>query len=385
MAAGGRCIARIDGKAVFVSGVLPGEVADIALTARHKDYDEGRLVNLLEPSPYRVEPACPLAGECGGCSLMIATHEGQRKFKKEILQDLLARFKCKCDYIIEEIVSAPFEYRSRFQFHKGEGGELGFCAKESGRVVPLIDCPVAVREVRSSLKDGSLKRRAARVAKERFNVFSYGGETLIEGEGTGIFSLEFCGKRLQFDICAFFQSNVAVFKKTAAEIVRSLAAEEGGGRRRSFLDLYAGCGVFSVLAQDAFEELHIIEENSLSCIAAKANLSYNDAGCAHGNKARVFAMRDSEWVKTKEAANAFDAAVIDPPRGGIGKAAMKWLLQANIGRIAYLSCNAPSFARDARLLIEGGWQLRRLVLCDFYPQTPHIEVLGFFCRESEWL
>ena len=383
MAAGGRCIARIDGKAVFVSGMLPGEVADISLVARHKDFDEGCIVNLLETSPYRVQPACPQARLCGGCSLMIASHEGQRKFKKEILRDLLARFHCKYDSIIEEISSSPLEYRSRFQFHKSGEGDVGFCAKASGAVVPLADCPVAVREVRSLLKDGSLKKRASRVAKDRFNVFSYGGKTLIEGEGSSEFCLDFCCKSVVFDIRSFFQSNVGAFEKTARLIVQSLAGRGGKGGA-SFLDLYAGCGVFSLLALDAFDDLYLIEENRASCVAARANLGYNVAEGAQKKRMRVFEMRDSEWVKTREALRAFDAAVIDPPRGGIGKKAMQWLLQSKIGRIAYLSCNAPSLARDAALLVAGGWSLDRIVLCDFYPQTPHIEALGFFSREGEW-
>ena len=375
MAAGGRCIARVDGKAVFVSGMLPGEVAEISLAARHKDYDEAHLVNLLEKSPFRVEPACPQAHLCGGCSLMIASCEGQRKFKREVLQELLARFKCNHDCIIEEIVAEPFEYRSRFQFHKCANGEVGFCAKESGRVIPIADCPIAVREVRSALKDGSLKKRAARVAKERFSVFSYKGKTRLEGEGQSEFCIELCGKGLSFDIRSFFQSNVALFERTAGLIVHELSQGLRGKRGSSLLDLYAGCGVFSVLAQELFNELYIIEENSYSCIAARKNLRYNGAACAH-----VLAMRDADWVKTNEARGAFDAAVIDPPRGGIGKKAMQWLIGAKIGKIAYLSCNAPSFARDAARLTTGGWALERIVLCDFYPQTPHMEVLGFFSR-----
>ena len=380
MAAGGRCIARAGGKVAFVSGMLPGEVADVSIVARHKDYDEAAVVNLLEKSPYRTEPACPQAHLCGGCSLMIASHEGQRKFKLEILQDLLARSRCKYDCTIEEIWDKPFEYRSRFQFHKGACGEAGFCAKASGRVVPIADCPIAVPDVRILLKGGSLKARAAHLLKERFDVFSCGGKTLMEGEGESEFCLGFCGKRVSFDIRSFFQSNVPLFEKAARLIAQELArlAGKGGG---SFLDFYAGCGVFSLLAAERFGELYLIEENSLSCIAANKNLLYNAASGEQGPKWRIFAMRDSAWVKAREAKRAFDAAVIDPPRGGIGKQAMRWLLAAKIGKIAYLSCSAPSFARDAALLASGGWCLSRVVLCDFYPQTPHMEVLGFFSRE----
>ena len=380
MAAGGRCIARVDGKAVFVSGLLPGEVADVSITARCKDYDEADVVSLLEASPYRIEPACPAASECGGCSLMIATHEGQRKFKREILQDLLHRANCEYSCTIEEIDSKPFEYRSRFQFHKDASGQAGFCAKGSGQVVPLRDCPVAVPEARSLLVEGRLKSLIAPIAKERFNVFSFGGKTLIEGEGSNIFSLDFCGKKLEFDIRSFFQSNVPAFEKTAKAVFEALEESLKGARRRRFLDLYSGSGVFSLLASGFFDELFLVEENPLSARAAKANLTRNAAGKA---KANVFAQRDSEWVKAKCAQAEFDAAVIDPPRGGIGKRTMQWLLTAKIGKLAYLSCSAPTFARDAALLAFGGWHLHRIVLCDFYPQTPHMEVLGFFSRGRE--
>ncbi len=379
MVAGGRCLARVGGKAVFISGILPGEDAEIRIDHQKKDYDEASVIELVKSSPHRVEPACPAFFKCGGCSLMIAKSEVQHSLKEQILLDLLKRFKVEYSGKIGQIESQPFEYRSRFQFHKGKDGSVGLCASKSGRVVPVRDCPVAVKEIRALLANGELRRLSQDAPKERFSVFSFGGKTLVENNVDNKFSFELCKKTVSFDVRSFFQSNVTALEKTIAAIFSFFGKSKPKGSGGTFLDFYAGAGVFSLCSSDLFDKLYLIEENAASVAAARENL-FN----ACPKNARVFMQRDSEWVKSEEAKEEFDAAIFDPPRGGIGKQAIGWLFGAKIKRLAYLSCNAPTFARDCAMLSSHGWILHNLMLCDFYPQTPHMEVLGFFSKNKEW-
>lgn len=380
--AGGKCIGHMNGKTVFISGILPGETAEIKITKSLRDYDEAEAVKLLEISPGRIHPPCPNAGICGGCSLIMADSRFQQEIRTGILKDLLERFRCNYTNGIEIIPSAPFEYRSRFQFHKTAGGQLGFCAKASNKVIPVKDCPVAVPEIRKMLAEGELKEKADLLPqKDRINVFAYRNKKAVESsvEKENLFSLSLNGKNVSFDIRSFFQSNIPVFEKTAGTALSGFnLCPENPGKAKNFLDFYSGCGVFSIMAGDVFQKLFLVEENPLSISAAKNNMSNNFPDMK--NEAFFFKMKDNEWIKTKDAKTEFDGAVIDPPRTGIGKKTLSWLFSAKIRNLRYLSCEPSTFARDAAGLISNGWKLDKVFLCDFYPQTHHIETLGFFSK-----
>lgn len=380
---------RRDGKAVFVPGMLPGETAEIKITRTKKDYDEAEIVRLLEPSPKRVEPPCPHAAVCGGCSLMIAENTFQRELRAGILMDALKKSKCGYEEKIQVLPSTPFEYRSRFQFHRTRGGSPGLCGRASRTVVPIRDCPVAVPEIREMLANGELKEKTAAFPEDaRIHVFAYHGKKAVESpsESENAFTIELCGKTLSFDIRSFFQSNIPVFEKTAAKALSGFHFKRGGARAEtSFLDLYSGCGVFSVVAGDRFHTRFLVEENGLSVAYAKRNLADSSPRSGEGASAEkraalFFNMKDDRWIRTQEAAGEFDAAIIDPPRTGIGKRTLEWLASARIENLRYLSCDPSTFARDAAFLISKGWVLQNVFLCDFYPQTHHVETLGFFSR-----
>ena len=386
MVAGGKCIGRQNGKTVFVRGMLPGETAEAVCTVQKKDFDEGEAVEILDPSPHRVEPLCPCAASCGGCDLMAADYAFQLTLKQDILRDLLRRFKCGYHGPVEVLSGSPWEYRSRFQFHKTPADKngkqaVGFCARSSCKVTPVRDCPVAVPGIRQLLRTGELARQADGLPKDRFHVFSYGGKTAVESAvpEKNRFTLRLSGKPVSFDIRSFFQSNVPLLEKTAETAFADIPPDDAG----NFLDLYAGCGVFSVLVhgRSAFRNLFLVEENPVSVSASKVNLR---AAAESSPRRKVsphfFCMRDSSWVKTPAAQETFSAAVLDPPRSGAGRATIQWLAGAKIGRLLYLSCDAPTFARDTAMLSAGGWKLDRLLLCDFYPQTSRMETLGFFSR-----
>ena len=144
---GGDCLAKIGGKSVFIPFAVPGERLEIEIVKSFADYDQARIVRVLEPSPHRTAPACPLYQKCGGCDMMHVESGFQTELKKKILMELLERAGVAFPEI--QVVSGePLVYRSRFQLHDG-----GMEERSSNAVVPIPACPVAVPQINEWLKE----------------------------------------------------------------------------------------------------------------------------------------------------------------------------------------------------------------------------------------
>lgn len=161
----------------------------------------------------------------------------------------------------------------------------------------------------------------------------------------------------------------------------SIMFEQGAGRGR-FLDFCSGVGTFSCFAADYAEEIHLLDHNKFSLESAKKNVenTLNETG----RRAKVFLHKTSgeNWGKFKEASLQFDTAVADPPRSGLDKKSLLWFCRAHLPKFFYVSCDPVTFARDAFVLVNSGYSLKKHYLLDFYPQTHHIETLGIFEYEK---
>ena len=384
---------KIDGKNVFVPYAIPGEKLEIEITKTFKDYDEARLVSVLEPSPHRVEPACPLYQKCGGCNLMHIDAAFQVELKKRVLAELMQKAGVQIPRI-EVVAGEPLGYRSRFQLHDG-----GLEGRASNEVVALQNCPVAAPQINEWLKETPMearprgrgdifgwkaaepelsfapelppkavpapkkpakgkKKHGNKVPPARFEGFSEADQCPIE--------IALCGKKLAFDARGFFQSNIGMLEKTIPLIMEGL-----GGK--TALDLYSGAGTFSVFLADAFEKVVMVEANRMALVYAERNM----AGRPHesyGISCAAFAKRAAQEALARN--GGFDAAVVDPPRAGIEREALDWLCQSGIPVIKYLSCNPSAQARDLAKLQEAGYKIEALRFLDFYPQTSHLETLA---------
>ena len=367
MVSGGSCIARIDGKAVFIPQSLPGETLEIEITESRKDYSFARAVTVLEPSSHRVEPACPLFGRCGGCSLQMADNAYQRELRFSILSDLFSRAKISPDDNLSMESGDPFGYRSRFQFHRTQDGSIGLKEGSASAIVPVRDCPVAVREIRAALTDGSLAAQSRHAnAGDRFHVFAHGGKIWQECGDTDC-SISLLGKIIGFDVRGFFQSNIPMLEKLITTVSDGLAGDR-------FLDFYSGVGTFSLYVGAAFRESVLVEHNREALAKAAVNLSGSSCN-------PVFCTtNDERWPGMRESRLYFDAAIVDPPRQGLSPKAIDWFVKSKIAELRYVSCDPATFARDAAKLTASGFRFRKAILFDFYPQTHHIETLGFFTR-----
>jgi 23S rRNA (uracil1939-C5)-methyltransferase len=368
LVAGGSSMARIDGKVVFIPLALPGETVDIEITECKKDFSFAKVVSVLEGSPHRVAPPCPLFGRCGGCSLQMCDDEYQRTLRRSILKDVLSRARVECESELAIESGDAWGYRSRFQFHRSAEASLGLKEGSSREVVRIDDCPIAVPKIREALRSGALEGNFT-PTEDRLHVFANGDEIWVEGIDEEC-AVKVLGQSIHFDVRGFFQSNIPMLERLSLAIF----PETGGISGKRLLDLYSGVGTFSAFAGNRFEDVTLVEHNDRALELARKNLAHR------GREPLLCAVSDDRWPRDKASRLRYDAAIVDPPRQGISPPALDWLVSSGIPELRYVSCDPVTFARDARKLIDGGFRFKAATLFDFYPQTHHIETLGVFSR-----
>ena len=396
---GGDCIARVNGKAVFIPYAIPGETLDIEIISSKRDYDKARIVSVCAPSPHRRIPECPYYGICGGCNMMHIDDAYQLSLRKSVLADCFSRAGIDIPEI--DVIAGKSEgYRARFLLHDG-----GLVARDGKSVVPVTRCAVATDEVNAWFSETAFENRphglirifgdkkvvgsAEANGKKIVSVQCSKSESTEEAVKTAAqnvhgkkikmppkrfagtrsspdtaVKIAIGGKEIGFDVRGFFQSNTDVLERAIEKVCTSLSGKNA-------LDLYAGCGTFSVFLADTFEHVTLVEHNRDALVFAEQNM----AGKNHAS----FGVSGAAWVRDfAKTAPLFDAAVADPPRSGMEKEVCEWLCKSGIPYIRSLSCDPVTHARDAAKLIRSGYRLASLSLLDFYPNTCHIESLAIF-------
>lgn len=400
IAIGGNCLAKIDGKNVFVPFAIPGEKLEIEITQSKRDYDTAKIVNILEASEFRTSPACPLYEKCGGCNMMHITPLHQQQLRKEILRDCFERNSVPVSVEDIEVVSGnPLNYRCRFQLNEG-----GLSARGSNQIIPVENCACAVPEINQWLSSNSIARRpkgrshlfgcgqvlsVGGISGEKIAVSQecqketvdyqalkkknknirqakkrYSGTTLSPSD---IVKVNILGKEISFDVKGFFQSNLEVLEKSILKVCEGLQGN-------SVLDMYAGCGTFSVFLAEKFSDITLVEHNRDALVFAEQNLA--------GIKHQSVGFSGAKWVEANPDAY-FDAVVIDPPRSGMENEVCSWLCKSKVPQIRSVSCDPATHGRDISRLIKAGYKLKKLYLLDFYPNTSHIESLAILEKDIE--
>jgi 23S rRNA (uracil1939-C5)-methyltransferase len=374
IAAGGAGISRYRGQVIFTDLTAPGDLVKGRIIREHRTWARGKVLEIIEPSPLRVSPPCPLFGLCGGCSLQHLSYEAQTARKSAILRDALARIGGIGDAPEPRLVpSPPYEYRNRIQLHTPEGGGSppGFKGRGGSNIVPLGDCPVADPILRRALREG-VEPPAGR---NRFTLYGRGQTLLREGGGPGVSRgrVSLRGKDLLLDAAVFFQSNGTLLEGLIGDL-RALA--ERADPSLPMADLYCGVGTFAAFLGELFPRIDLVEMNKTALDLARQNTA--------GPGRRYFAGSCEDWAAEEEGAageggaGPYGFVVADPPRQGLSGGLRRWLVRRGPPLFAYLSCDPATLARDSRELAAGGYRLESLGYYDFYPQTAHIEALAVF-------
>jgi len=388
---GGYTLAR-DGGVVFIAGAIPGEVVEVSVREKKRDYSVATVTGVVEPSDSRVAPRCGHFGECGGCQLQFIDYEKQVEMKNRVLMDCLRRIGDIEAELLPPLTGGDFGYRHRAQFKISKDGRWGFYREGTREVVPVERCPLMVDEINSALPKtagaGFAGVREVHVTSGdallalvkgpgfdeqlagAFEGMGFEGVAFEDGShrGRGFTTLALAGLQYTVSPWSFFQSNWELNSRLAA-----LVAEEAGpvdGMR--VLDLYAGAGNFSLLLAAAKARVVAVEENPYSIKDGERNVSLN------GISGFRFVRGRAEDAKF---GGDFQLVLLDPPRPGLSRKAMDRVLEILPERIAYISCNPSTLARDLRKLREK-YEVDSIRMVDLFPNTYHVESLAFLTRKA---
>jgi len=405
MAHGGDALGRHEGKVIFVPYAIPGEVVRAEITEDKGHYAFARLVEVLEPSPQRIDPPCPYfgQGQCGGCQWQHVGYEAQGQFKREILIDQLERIGGLEGPLVHPTVpdEAGWAYRNHAQFHPAAEGGLGF-QRAPGRqpddgpdtgIMPIDFCMI-LHPALSDLYDlidldveglVRLVLRAGTATGDRLIGFEMEEDKppalevdealscvmlLQEGGyanliGDNYLTEVVAGHAYRISASSFFQVNTRQAETLVRLALRYLDLEG----HETVLDAFCGVGLFTThVAEEA--ELVVGIESSPSAVD---DLLENTEG-----RANVEIIEGAVEDVLPQIAVPVDAVLLDPPRGGVDRYALDALAELAPRRIVYVSCDPATLARDAKRLRKKGYALAEVQPVDMFPQTYHVESVSLF-------
>lgn len=386
--------------AVYVAYTLPGETAEVERVG-----DRARVVALLQPSLERVDPICLHFGVCGGCAVQHWDFARYREWKRQTVEAALAHAGVQAP--VGDLVDAHGTGRRRATLHARRGGRkilsVGFAGRRSHLVVAIDRCPILEPALERAFAVAWRLAEALEVSNKPLDIQftkTLGGlDVDVRGAGppdAGMIARlgQIAGEeklarltrhgelmaqlaepliaigraRVTLPPGAFLQATEA---GEAALAERVIAAAEGAKR---VADLFSGVGTFSLRLAESAQVTAI--DASEPAVAALARAATTTQGLKKiHTQARDLFRRP---LLTFEL-DPFDVIVLDPPRQG-AEAQMRTLSSSKVRRIIYVSCDAATFARDARLLAAGGYRLAEVVPVDQFRYSPHVELVGTFGR-----
>lgn len=435
----GQGIGRVEGYTVFVPLALPGERIRAHVIKTTSSYGVAKLSEVLEPSKDRVRQDCPAYPRCGGCSMRHMSYEAQLAAKTRQVRDAfirLGRFD-EGEIDVKPCVGMenPERYRNKGSFPYGydEAHRIvpGFFSPRSHRTVPISDCKIqsenimaAVRAVADWAREyaitpydeqkhcgllrhcmvresdsgviaavvtaGKLPHAAELVETLRARVPNLIGvihnlnkadTNIILGDryttlwGSERLPVAICGNRFQVSMPSFLQVNpvqTEVMYRCALELL-DLNGEE------RMADVYCGIGTITLMLAKHAKEVIGIECVPEAISDAKRSAAENGITNARficGNAEDVLPRLVSGGTR-------LNCAVIDPPRKGCDEAVLKALAQSGVSRIAYISCNPATLARDCRALADMGYRIERIQPVDMFPETHHVETVALLSQQNE--
>ena len=418
VAHGGWCVARHDGRVVFVRHTLPGERVTARVTDETKSFLRADAVEILAPSPDRVPAPCPFAGpgRCGGCDWQHAAPAAQRRLKAAVIEEQLKRLAgIERTVIVEEIpmpdaaVLTPpgLGWRTRVQFAVRGDGAVGLRRHRSHEIEPIDACLIAHPEVE---RLGTERKRWPGVAGVEAIVSAATGDRVVvlserrgrrrgggrgrpaatprldvpvrlvhgrpePGRGLPYVRESVAGRLWQVSGDGFWQVHPGAAQLLADAVLAALRPKPGD----IAVDLYCGAGLFAGVLGERIGSTGLavgIESDGQAVHDARFNLrDMPHVSIEHGKVEEVL-----DAIKFRAAGgrkvDRADLIVLDPPRTGAGRRAVDRIANVAGRRIAYVSCDPATLARDLSYFGERGWTLDALRAFDAFPMTHHVEILA---------
>ena len=399
VAHGGHCVARHEGRVVFVRHALPEETVLAEVTEdRGGSFCRADAVEVLVAAPDRVPAPCEYAhpGGCGGCDFQHVSLPGQRLLKAAVLAEQFRRLAgIEVDVPVRPLAEAGLGWRRRIRFAVAPDGRLGLRAHRSHRVIPLEHCPLAeprvgagpelaqhwsgADEVTVSTDDEQAlavvtHRTQARPRPRR----TWGNDrrrpkpvTVSEQvSGPSLLHHTVAGRRFEVEPDGFWQTHPAAAGVFTERVLAAAALRPG----ENALDLYAGSGLFTAALADAATgagRVLGLESDRAAVTSAAANL----AGLDRAQVRREAVTADSVATAADEVGGPA-VIVLDPPRTGAGAPVMRAVLGTGARVVVYVACDPAALARDVRTALDAGWRMTELTAYDAFPMTHHFECIA---------
>ena len=389
LVAGGDAMARDDdGRVIFVSGAIPGELVEVEVASAKKDYATAQVIEVLERSPVRDSPSCAhrRAG-CGGSDWMHIQPAAQFEAKVEIVRESLRRVGRLDANLVDGIVHvgsavSQFGYRTTMRVVGGPDGMVGFREQGATEVVPVTSCPIADSKLSRLLPllevdDGAELTLRTSVAtgaitaiwdrKYRKSIRGLPREVHI-GERAWL-TERIAGHDLRVSAGSFFQSGAQAAELVVAAVCRAAPELDGAGHA---VDAYGGVGLFAVAAMGSVGKVTLIESTKSAWFDAEFNLAERESKIVRGEVGR--------W--TPSPSDPVDVVVADPARPGLAKPGVASLTAAAPMVLVLVNCDPVSLARDVTLLAAAGYRPERIEVLDLFPNTHHVETVTRFVRSG---
>ena len=384
----GKGIGYIDGKVAFVSNALPNEIVNAKIIKENKNYYECESLEIIKKSEKRVKPACPYFSECGGCSYMHVTHEDEVEYKVNALKEILKR-NAVIDAKVSTIISNnELGYRNKLSL-KVENYEFGFYKEESHEFIKIDECLLASLAIRNifklkeylKFKEGNILIRSnfndeiiikinsessvdLNIEKLKEHIKLVGiiiNDKIIYGED--FFIEQVHNYFYKVNINSFFQINLNILDK----VINLLREKE----YNTVADLYCGVGTLGMFVnKDKLYGIEIVKEAVIDAI-------YNAKINKQDNKYLLGSAEAINKINAK-----IDTIIIDPPRAGLNKKTLDFLINYQSDNLIYMSCNPMTLAKNLKSL-STVYNIEKVFYLDMFPRTKHIECVSVLSRKAQ--
>ena len=440
MSEDGSGIGKLDGYIWFIKDAVKGDVVEAKAMKMKKSYGFARLMRVITPSPDRIEPACPVARQCGGCQLQAMSYESQLKFKENKVYNNLRRIGGFTDIPFLPIMGMdePWRYRNKaqFPFGRNKNGEIvtGFYAGRTHDIIPQEDCLLGVEEnkkILESIKEYMIENHVAPYEEKthqglirhalirkgfktgelmvcviingkklphseklveklcRFDgmtSISYSintdktnvilGKELVNLYGPGYITDYIGDVKYRISPLSFYQVNPVQTEKLYGTALE-YAGLTGG---EVVWDLYCGIGTISLFLAQKAKKVYGVEIVPQAIDDARENAKLNGLDNVEFFVGKAEEVLPEQYEKNKVYA---DVIVVDPPRKGCDEQCLNTIVTMAPKRVVYVSCDSATLARDLKMLCEKGYEVEKVRCCDMFGWTTHIETVCLLSKLHE--
>jgi 23S rRNA (uracil1939-C5)-methyltransferase len=430
-------VCRVDGIATFVGGAVDGDTAKIKIIKTARDYMVACVLEIIEPSQFRIQPECPASRKCGGCVYGGITYEHELELKRRYVEGAMR--KNRLDVTVAPVIcdGRVWGWRNKVQYPVGENFEIGYYRRHTHELSGIADCGLEVPPLRGIapfiaerlkkydisarhiyLRCGEGTGEVMACVVTRSAAFPHADEfvraltekfpaivgvlqninpddtNVVLGErwkllwGREYIEDTLCGCRFRLSPQSFYQVNrgcAEILYRHAAELTfgyvagtsDSHAPSGASGQAFRLADLYCGAGTIGICAASMRPGVKLTGIEITP--EAVENAAYN---------ARVNGIEDAEFIcaeigddfKLPEAVQLADAVIVDPPRKGLAAGLIEALANAGVRRVVYISCNPDTLARDMALFIQRGYASSTVTPVDMFPRTGHVECVTLMSK-----